>query len=74
MLPQFAPQTGVGRPAVAVYAARAGVSVDEFLTAQPFQPLTPEIAGAALVELVRSDPAALAPAYLLNGAGLQQLP
>ena len=74
VLPQFAPETGVGRPAVAAYAAQAGLPVDEFLQRQPFQLLTPEIAGAALVELVRSDPAALAPAYLLNGAGLQKLP
>ncbi len=74
VLPQFAPETGVGRPAVAAYAARAGLPVDEFLQRQPFALLTPEIAGAAIVELVRSDPAMLAPAYVLNGDGLQQLP
>jgi hypothetical protein len=36
-------------------------------------PLTPEMAGAALVELVQVDAAAVARAYLLNGAGLQKL-
>ena len=74
VLPQFAPETGVGRLAVAAYAARAGLTVDEFLQRQPFELLTPAIAGAAIVELVQSDPAMLAPAYLLNGDGLQQLP
>jgi hypothetical protein len=38
------------------------------------EPLTPELAGAALVGLVKEETAALAPAYLLNGAGLQRLP
>ena len=37
------------------------------------EPLTPEVAGAAVVELVRADPATVAPGYLLTGAGLQQL-
>ena len=74
VLPQFAPQTGVGRPAVEAYAAQAGQSVADFLEGRPFPLLTPEIAGTALVELVQADPAGLSPAYLLNGAGLQQLP
>jgi 3-oxoacyl-[acyl-carrier protein] reductase len=74
VLPQFAPETGVGRLAVAAYAARASLPVDEFLNRQPFELLTPEIAGAAMVELVRSDPAKLAPEYVLNGDGLQRLP
>ena len=74
VLPQFAPQTGVGRPAVHAYAAQAGLSVEEFLRQQPFRLLTPEIAGTAVVELVQAGPATIAPAYLLNGAGLQKLP
>ncbi len=74
VLPQFAPETGVGRLAVAAYAARADLPVDEFLERQPFALLTPEIAGAAMVELVQSDIATLAPAYVLNGDGLQRLP
>jgi 3-oxoacyl-[acyl-carrier protein] reductase len=72
LLPYFAPVTGVGRPAVEAYAARAGVSVEEYL--QPQGPLvTPEIAGSALVELVRADAATVAPGYRLSGAGLQEL-
>lgn len=73
VLPQFAPMTGVGRLAVQAYAARAGQSVDEFL--QQMGPLvTPEIAGATLVELVRTDTGDVAPAYVLNGTGLRKLP
>jgi hypothetical protein len=74
VLPQFAPQTGVGRPAVHAYAAQAGLSTEAFLDQLPFPPLTPEIAGTAMVELVQTDGAAIAPAYVLNGAGLQKLP
>jgi hypothetical protein len=73
VLPRFAPQTGVGRPAVQAYAARARQSVEQYL--QSAAPLvTPEIAGTALVQLVKADAVTLAPAYLLNGAGLQKLP
>jgi 3-oxoacyl-[acyl-carrier protein] reductase len=73
VLPQFAPQTGIGRRAVQAYAARAGLSVDDFLDQQGFALLTPEIAGTALVELARADRADVAAAYVLNGAGLQEL-
>src|SRR5262249_13351480 len=73
VLPRFAPMTDVGRPAVQAYAARAGQSVEAYLRQQG--PLvTPEIAGAALVELVQADAADVAPAYLLTGAGLQKRP
>jgi NAD(P)-dependent dehydrogenase (short-subunit alcohol dehydrogenase family) len=74
ILPRFAPATGVGQPAVQAYAARAGKSVEEFLQQVDYRLLTPEIAGSALVELVKADAATLAPAYLLTGAGLQKLP
>jgi 3-oxoacyl-[acyl-carrier protein] reductase len=74
VLPQFAPLTGVGKPAVAAYAAQADLSVDDFLSRQTYPVLTPEIAGAAMVELVQAEAATLAPAYLLNGDGLQELP
>ena len=73
VLPRFAPLTDVGRPAVQAYAARAGESVEDFL-ARAGPPVTPEIAGAAMVELVRADAATVAPGYLLTGAGLQKLP
>ncbi|MGY0235917.1 SDR family NAD(P)-dependent oxidoreductase [Longispora urticae] len=73
VLPRFSPTTGVGEPAVRAYAARAGRSVEEFL--QAAGPLvSPEGAGAALIELVQADAAAVAPAYMLSGAGLQKLP
>jgi 3-oxoacyl-[acyl-carrier protein] reductase len=72
VLPYFAPETGVGRPAVEAYAARAGQSVEEFL--EPQRPLvTPEVAGAAIVELARADAANVAPAYRLGGTGLREL-
>jgi 3-oxoacyl-[acyl-carrier protein] reductase len=72
VLPYFAPETGVGRPAVQAYAARAGQPVDEYLERQ-LPLVTPEIAGAAIVELARTDPASLARAYRLGGTGLQKL-
>jgi hypothetical protein len=57
---------------VRIDAARAGQPVEEYLRQQA--PLvTPEIAGAALVELVRADAATVAPAYRLSGTGLQKL-
>jgi 3-oxoacyl-[acyl-carrier protein] reductase len=74
ILPRFAPTTGVGQPAVQAYAARAGKPVEEFLQQVDYRLLTPEIAGTALVELVKADAATVAPAYLLTGAGLQKLP
>lgn len=72
LLPRFAPMTGVGRSAVAAYAADAGLSVEDFLE-QRDPPVTPEIAGTALVELLLTAPNSLAPAYVLAGAGLEKL-
>ena len=72
VLPRMTPLTDLGRPAVQAYAARAGQSEEEYLQ-QMGEPLTPEIAGAAMVELVEEDAASVAPAYLLTGAGLQDL-
>jgi NAD(P)-dependent dehydrogenase (short-subunit alcohol dehydrogenase family) len=73
VLPRLTPLTDLGRPAVRAYAARNGQTEAEYL--QPMgDPLTPEIAGAAIVALTRTDAAAIAPRYLLTGAGLQELP
>src|SRR2546429_7889903 len=72
VLPRITPLTGLGRPAVRAYAARNGQSEEEDLQ-QMGEPLTPEVARAALVELVRADAATVAPGYLLTGAGLQPL-
>lgn len=77
VLPRFAPLTGVGRIAVGAYAARAGQSVDAYLQSivQSSGPLvSAEIAGAALVDLAKTDVATLASSYLLTGTGLQKLP
>jgi NAD(P)-dependent dehydrogenase (short-subunit alcohol dehydrogenase family) len=73
LLPRITPLTDLGRPAVQAYAARAGQTEDEYVK-QFGDPVSPEIAGSAVVELLRSDAADLAPAYLLTGAGLQTLP
>ena len=55
------------------YAGRAGLTVEDFLRAQPFPMLTPEIAGAAIVELAQTDADSVSPAYVLNGAGLHKV-
>jgi NAD(P)-dependent dehydrogenase (short-subunit alcohol dehydrogenase family) len=73
VLPRITPLTDLGRPAVQAYAARKGQSEDEYVQAMG-EPLTPAVAGTALVELVRADAATVAPGYLLTGAGLQKLP
>ena len=70
VLPRLTPLTELGQPAVRAYAARNGQSEQEYLESFG-EPLTPEIAGAALVELVRAEPDALAPGYLLTGDGLK---
>jgi NAD(P)-dependent dehydrogenase (short-subunit alcohol dehydrogenase family) len=72
LMPQITPLTELGRPAVQAYAARNGQSEEEYVK-QIGVPLTPEVAGAAAVELVRADPATIAPSYRLTGAGLQKL-
>ncbi|MFE2429020.1 SDR family oxidoreductase [Streptomyces sp. NPDC059373] len=73
VLPRITPLTDLGRPAVRAYASRSGQSEEEYLQ-HLGEPLTPQVAGAALVQLVREDAATLAPGYLLTGAGLQKLP
>jgi 3-oxoacyl-[acyl-carrier protein] reductase len=73
VMPYFAPVTAVGRPAVQAYAARAGQPVEEYLR-QHATLLTPQMAGAALVELVRADAATIAAGYRLSGAGREELP
>jgi NAD(P)-dependent dehydrogenase (short-subunit alcohol dehydrogenase family) len=72
ILPRITPLTDLGRPAVEAYAARSGQTVEEYVV-RFGEPVTPEIAGAAVVELVRTDADAVAPAFMLTGAGLQEL-
>jgi len=72
VLPRLTPHTGLGRPAVEAYAARHGQSVDDYVRSMG-EPLTPEGAGDAVVDLARADAATIAPSYLLTGAGLREL-
>jgi NAD(P)-dependent dehydrogenase (short-subunit alcohol dehydrogenase family) len=73
VLPRITPRTDLGRQAVVAYAARSGQTEQEYV--QQFgEPLTPDVAGAALVGLIRADAATVAPGYLLTGTGLQDLP
>lgn len=73
VMPRMTPFGDVGRRGVRAYAARSGQTEESYLK-QLGELLTPELAGSALVDLVRADPATLAPGYVLTGAGLQQLP
>jgi NAD(P)-dependent dehydrogenase (short-subunit alcohol dehydrogenase family) len=72
LMPRITPLTELGRPAVQAYAARSGQSEEDYVK-QFGEPLSPEVAGAAVVELVLADAADVAPGYLLTGAGLQKL-
>jgi NAD(P)-dependent dehydrogenase (short-subunit alcohol dehydrogenase family) len=73
VMPRMTPLGDVGRRGVRAYAARSGQTEEEYLK-QMGEPLTPERAGSALVDLVRADPATVVPGYLLTAAGLQPLP
>jgi NAD(P)-dependent dehydrogenase (short-subunit alcohol dehydrogenase family) len=73
VLPTMTPFGEVGRVGVRGYAARGGQTEEAYLQ-QLGELLTPEVAGSALVDLVRADPATTAPEYLLTAAGLRQLP
>jgi NAD(P)-dependent dehydrogenase (short-subunit alcohol dehydrogenase family) len=73
VMPRLTPATALGRPAVAAYAARAGLTEEEFL-AQLGEPVTPQIAGAAFVHLAAGGPDAGAAAYMLTAKGLQPVP
>lgn len=69
ILPRITPLTELGRPAVQAYAARSGKTVEEYM--QPMgPPVTPDAAGAAVIELLQAETANVAPTYLLTGAGI----
>jgi NAD(P)-dependent dehydrogenase (short-subunit alcohol dehydrogenase family) len=73
ILPRITPLTDLGRPAVQAYAARSRQTEEESM--QPMgPPVTPEAAGAAVLDLLQADRASVAPAYLLTGAGIKPLP
>jgi NAD(P)-dependent dehydrogenase (short-subunit alcohol dehydrogenase family) len=73
VLPRMTPFGDVGSRGVRAYAARGGQTEEQYLQ-QLGNLLTPELAGSALVDLVRADPVTTASGYLLTGAGLQKLP
>jgi NAD(P)-dependent dehydrogenase (short-subunit alcohol dehydrogenase family) len=72
VLPQLTPETGLGQPAVAAYAAREGVDVAAFL-ANRGPALTPARAGQEIANLI-TGPGHDQGAYLLGAAGLRPLP
>jgi NAD(P)-dependent dehydrogenase (short-subunit alcohol dehydrogenase family) len=72
VMPRMTPYGEVGRQGVRAYAKLGDQSEDEYLQ-QLGALTTAEIAGSALVELIRTDPSATAPGYLLTGNGLQAL-
>jgi NAD(P)-dependent dehydrogenase (short-subunit alcohol dehydrogenase family) len=74
ILPRFAPETSVGQSAIKAYAARNGHTYNDYLEHIDYPLLDPHLAGTTLTELTRTDAASIAPAYILDGAGLQQLP
>lgn len=73
VLPRMTPAGEVGRSGIRAYAARDGQTEQEYL-AKLGDPLTAEAAGSAVAGLLRLEPAAVAPGYLLTAAGLRQLP
>jgi NAD(P)-dependent dehydrogenase (short-subunit alcohol dehydrogenase family) len=73
IMPRMTPSGEVGKRGVRTYASRSGVSEAQFI--REIGPLlTPEIAGAAVVQLLGSDPAKATPGYVLTGGGLQSVP
>ncbi|RRR96792.1 SDR family NAD(P)-dependent oxidoreductase [Glycomyces terrestris] len=73
VLPKITPHGDIGRRGIRAYAARSGETEDVF-TKRLGDLLTPERAGSAVLELVRTDPPELAAGYLLTAAGLTKLP
>jgi NAD(P)-dependent dehydrogenase (short-subunit alcohol dehydrogenase family) len=72
VLPRLTPATDLGRPAVAAYAARKGI--DEATYRQRLgKPITPQIAGAAFLQLAVGSVEGNATAYLLTADGLQPI-
>lgn len=71
VLPKLTPATELGRPAVNAYAARMGINEDEYLRRMG-EPVTPEIAGAAFLQLA-TGAEGVAGAYMLTADGLQPI-
>jgi NAD(P)-dependent dehydrogenase (short-subunit alcohol dehydrogenase family) len=73
VLPRLTPLTDLGRAAVRAYAARAGLPEQQYLQEQG-EPLSPEGAGTALLQLAGTAPGEISAGYLLTSGGLQPLP
>lgn len=72
LLPTLNPNTDLGRAAIVAYAARAGVTAEEF--AKRLGPhLTPAVMGEAVVELYSNPSRWDKVAYQIGGAGLKPL-
>jgi hypothetical protein len=72
VLPSLNPSTALGRAGIEAYAARAGVTSEEF--AKRFHPiLTPEIMGKGVVELCEEPERFAGLTYRIAGAGLTPL-
>jgi NAD(P)-dependent dehydrogenase (short-subunit alcohol dehydrogenase family) len=72
VLPKMTPFGDVGRQGIQAYAARGGQTEEAYIE-QLGEPLTPEIAGSALSDLVTAEPATTSTSYMLTAAGLQPL-
>jgi NAD(P)-dependent dehydrogenase (short-subunit alcohol dehydrogenase family) len=72
LLPHLNPSTELGRAGIAGYAARAGVPVEEF-EKRFHPPVTPEVMGAAVLELFTRPAEHAELAYRVMGKGLVSL-
>jgi NAD(P)-dependent dehydrogenase (short-subunit alcohol dehydrogenase family) len=71
VLPKLTPATELGRPAVLAYAAREGLTEEEYLRRMG-DPVTPAIAGAAFVQLATTAQGD-GGVYLLTADGLSRV-
>jgi NAD(P)-dependent dehydrogenase (short-subunit alcohol dehydrogenase family) len=72
LLPNLNPSTELGRHGIEAYAARAGITPDEFM--KRFEPqLTPRIMGAGVAELLEAPERYGELAYRIGGGGLAKL-
>jgi NAD(P)-dependent dehydrogenase (short-subunit alcohol dehydrogenase family) len=72
VMPRMTPLGDVGKSGVRAYAERSGQTEEEFIS-QMGDLLTPQVAGDALADLIRQDPAATAAGYVLTAGGLQKV-
>lgn len=73
VMPRLTPLTDLGRPVVRAHAAEHGQTEQEYIDAMGTL-LTPEAAGAAMLEIVQTDPPDVSAEYMLTGEGLRKRP